>query len=327
MERADILVIGLGPAGASAAAEAARRGCRVVAVDRKREPGKPVQCAEFVPALLGMDVRRLATVVCQHIESMNTYVEDDAPDVQARFPGLMLDRAHFDALLVSDALSAGAQCRFGRRVRRFARNGCVEFSDRSRLIAPVIIGADGPRSLAGGAIGEANSAIVETRQITVRLHAPHPATDIFLSGDIPGGYGWLFPKGDLANLGAGVAPRCKGKLKDIVARLHRNLCAEGRVGAEVLSMTGGAIPVGGMLKPWGRLGDALVLLAGDAAGLAHPVTGAGIAAAVASGRLAGEMAAEALNGVSGRGEAYQDELESTYGLALERALRHRRALA
>ena len=51
-----VLVIGLGPAGASAAAEAARRGCRVLAIDRKREAGRPVQCAEFVPAMVGIDV-------------------------------------------------------------------------------------------------------------------------------------------------------------------------------------------------------------------------------------------------------------------------------
>ena len=73
--------------------------------------------------------------------------------------------------------------------------------------------------------------------------------------------------------------------------------------ARSLLTTGGAIPVGGMLKPWGRLGAALVLLAGDAAGLANPVTGAGIAAAVQSGRLAGEAAARGGDAESYRGRA------------------------
>ena len=85
-------------------------------------------------------------------------------------------------------------------------------------------------------------------------------------------------------------------------------------------MTGGAIPVGGMLKPWGRLENVLVLLAGDAAGLANPVTGAGIAAAVHSGRLAGGAAATRAP------EEYEQELEDLYGAALERALRRRREL-
>ena len=106
--------------------------------------------------------------------------------------------------------------------------------------------------------------MVETRQITVPLRRAHAATDIFLSADMPGGYGWLFPKGETANLGAGVSPAHKARLKAIVARLHAGLGE--RVGKEILALTGGAIPVGGMVKPWGRLGETLVLLAGDAAG-------------------------------------------------------------
>jgi digeranylgeranylglycerophospholipid reductase len=181
-------------------------------------------------------------------------------------------------------------------------------------------------SVAGGAIGQENKALVETRQITVRLLVSHPATDIYLSSGTPGGYGWLFPKADVANLGAGVSPPFRSRLAGIVARLHRNLHRQGKVGDEVLAMTGGAIPVGGMLQPWGQLGAALVLLAGDAAGLTNPVTGAGIAAAVASGRLAGELAAAAVGGASAVGERYGDELASTYGAALDRALRRRREL-
>lgn len=324
IERADIVVLGLGPAGASAAAEAARRGCRVIAVDRKREAGVPVQCAEFVPALIGTEVARVTTAVRQEIRAMHTYVEDDAPDTQERFPGHMLDRAAFDALLVSHAMDSGAHCRLGCRVRRVTECGEVELSDGSMLAARVVIGADGPRSLAGRTIGAINREMVETRQITVPLRARHRATDVFLSADMPGGYGWLFPKGEAANLGAGVSPGYKPRLKQVVTRLHRRLCAEGRVGEEVMRITGGAIPVGGMVRPWGRAGDALVLLAGDAAGLANPVTGAGIAAAVLSGRLAGEMAARAVGGTAACAEDYEEELESMFGAALERALRRRR---
>ena len=176
----------------------------------------------------------------------------------------------------------------------------------------------GPRSRGGKAIGAVNSELVETRQITVPLREPYAAADIFLSAEIPGGYGWLFPKGDLANLGAGVSPQHKGRLKRIVARLHASRL--GRVSREVVYLTGGAIPVGGMLKPWGVLPDTVVLLAGDAAGLANPVTGAGIAAAVHSGRLAGQAAA------TGKFEQYEEELEDVYGASLERALRRRRQL-
>jgi geranylgeranyl reductase family protein len=313
MEQAEVIVLGLGPAGASAAAAAARLGARVVALDRKREAGRPVQCAELVPALLEV----APASVRQKIDAMLTYVEDDAPDTNARFPGRMLDRAAFDASLVDAARAAGADIRFSSTVIRVSATGEVTLGDATVLRAPVVIGADGPRSRAGKAIGSVNRELVETRQITVPLLAPHAATDIFLSAGIPGGYGWLFPKGDLANLGAGVAPQFRSRLKTIVARLHERLRNLGR---EVLSTTGGAIPVGGMLKPWGRLGETRVLLAGDAAGLANPVSGAGIAAAVHSGRLAGEAA------VHDQPQAYEEELEDVYGAALQRALRRRREL-
>jgi digeranylgeranylglycerophospholipid reductase len=323
----DVVCLGLGPAGSRAAAAAAGRGCRVIAIDRRREPGRPVQCAEFVPALIGIEVAGLARCVQQRIRAMATFVEDDAPDLTQPFPGQMLDRARFDAALVEDAERAGAACRLGVSVRDVGRDGRIELSDGERISAKVIIGADGPRSLAGRAIGEVNRSLVETRQVTVRLREPYDATDIFLSGAIPGGYGWLFPKGKLANLGAGVDPAHKGSLKAIVDKLHRCLRDQGRVGADVLGMTGGAIPVGGMLEPWGVLGETLVLLAGDAAGLANPVTGAGIAAAVQSGTLAGEAAAAAVADDDTAGRTYQAELEALFGAALARGLRRRRELA
>ena len=321
-----VLVLGLGPAGASAAAEAARRGCRVLAVDRKREPGRPVQCAEFVPAMVGMDVGNLAGAARQSIRAMATFVEEEAPDLEDNFPGQMLDRAAFDAGLVAAARQEGAHCRLGVSVRRIALDGRVELSD-GQVVAPcVIVGGDGPRSLSGRAIGQVNRELVETRQITVPLLQPHHATDIFLSAEIPGGYGWLFPKGAVANLGAGVQPVHRARLKDIVARLHAVSMEGGRAGAEVLGMTGGLIPVGGMLTPWGTLERALVLLAGDAAGLTHPVTGAGIASAVHSGRLAGQAAADWIAGERSAGQAYQEELESIFKVALDRATRRRREL-
>ena len=320
IEYVDVVVVGLGPAGASAAARAARHGCKVFAIDRKREPGRPVQCAEFVPAMIGAETHHLAASVRQPIDAMITFVEDDAPDVKEHFPGYMLDRAAFDTALVSAAQRAGTRCAFGAGVRSLGRDGYVELADWRTIIANVVIGADGPRSIIGRAIGQVNRHLVETRQITVPLHHPHQATDIFLSGDIPGGYGWLFPKGDVANLGAGVNPAYKARLKNIVRRLHSNLVANGRVGSEICGLTGGPIPVGGTLRPTGMLGGTLVLLAGDAAGLANPVTGAGITAAVQSGRLAGEAAARGSPG------PYQEELEDLFGASLDRALRRRREL-
>ncbi|HEV2220902.1 MAG TPA: NAD(P)/FAD-dependent oxidoreductase, partial [Casimicrobiaceae bacterium] len=306
---------------------AAKRGLRVLAVDRKREPGLPVQCAEFVPALIGSNVGGLARSVRQSIRAMQTYVDAEVPDLADPFPGQMLDRAAFDAALVEEAAQAGATCRFATTARAVGRDGSVALSDGTRVRARVLIGADGPRSVVGRAIGSINRRLVETRQVTVPLLAAHDATDIFLSAATPGGYAWLFPKGDVANVGAGVDPSHKAALKDIVDELHRGLVADGRVGRGILARTGGAIPVGGMVKPTGVLGAARVLLAGDAAGLANPVTGAGIAAAVHSGTLAGDAAADAVAGDPDALVAYEDELDALFAVALSRALRRREELA
>ncbi|MBX9905178.1 MAG: NAD(P)/FAD-dependent oxidoreductase [Burkholderiales bacterium] len=323
----DVLVLGLGPAGACAAAQVARQGCSVIAVDRKQVAGHPVQCAEFVPAMIGMDVADLQLAVRQRIASMTTFVEQDAPDIKENFPGHMLDRAAFDAHLVGQALASGAQCTLGVSARRITAEGVVILSDGRSIMPHVIIGADGPRSLAGRAIGQINTALVETRQITVPLHHAHEATDIFLSADIPGGYGWLFPKGDVANLGAGVDPEFKHQLKPIVHRLHQTLMARDQVGARILGMTGGLIPVGGLLQPHGRIAHTQVLLAGDAAGLTNPVTGAGISAAVHSGRLAGLAAVATIGGDLSAPQVYAEELNDVFGAALTRARRRRVALA
>jgi flavin-dependent dehydrogenase len=299
----------------------------VLAVDRRHSAGVPVQCGEFVPAMIGVEVSALARSVRQPIASMITFVEGDPPDLTSPFPGQMLDRAAFDAALVRDAMGAGALCRFGVSVRVVEPDGCVTLADGTAMRPSVIIGADGPRSVVGRAIGRINSALVETRQITVPLVRPHHATDIFLSASIPGGYGWMFPKNAVANLGAGVEPAHRRRLKAIVAGLHAMLVAHGRLGHAVLDMTGGAIPVGGMLEPRGALGSTQVLLAGDAGGLANPVTGAGIAAAVYSGRLAGEAACALAGGDRSGAREYEEELRSVLFGPLARAVQRRRELA
>lgn len=327
----DVLIVGLGPAGATAAASAATTGARVIAIDRKQQAGVPVQCAELVPAMIGplLDPGQQAAVGSswrQPVRSMMTFVEDRAPHLKEHFPGHMIDRATFDAGLVAAAVARGADCRFGVGLRGIADDGVVTLSDGTVLEARVIIGADGPRSTIGRAIGRVNRELAETRQITVALHKPLDATDIFLSAAIPGGYGWLFPKADKANLGLGLAPEWRRLLKPLLGGLHDELVAEGRVGNEVLGHTGGAIPVGGMLHPAGEIGASLVLLAGDAAGLANPVTGAGINPAIISGRLAGEAAAEALAGRADAGPRYAEEIAELFKPSLDQALARRHEL-
>lgn len=328
-ETCDVLVVGLGPAGASAAATAAAslssRG-RILAIDRKAEAGVPVQCAEFVPRLIGMEISGLAAARRQDITAMATYVEGAGARLEPQFPGVMIDRAAFDAGLVTEAIQAGAECRLGIGLRTIDADGTAQLTDGTRVKARVVIGADGPRSVAGRAVGAQNIEIAETRQIAVPLLKPFEATDIFLSAGIPGGYAWLFPKGDVANLGLGVAPAWRHRLKPLLEALHADLVAQGRVGAEILGHTGGAIPVGGLRRLVSSVGATTVLLAGDAAGLTNPVTGAGIASAVISGREAGRAAAALVAGDDGAATDYAEEIEALFGASLARALARRREL-
>jgi digeranylgeranylglycerophospholipid reductase len=322
----DILVIGLGPAGACAAKEAASNGARVLALERKKIPGSPVQCAEFVPALMGNAVKDLQAMRVQNITNMLTEVEGQPADVMEDFPGKMIDRAAFDAVLANEATRAGADCHYGQNVRTITDEGEVVLADDTRLFPKTIIGADGPHSLAGNAIYSTNDEIIETRQITIPLLHPFDSTDIFLSAHIRGGYGWLFPKGEIANLGVGVMATDKAMLKQILQTLHQKLVRERRVGPSIISHTGGAIPAGGMLKPHGMLGNTQVLLAGDAAGLTNPVTGAGINAAVLSGKLAAEAATDWLEGDTKAPEHFWQDLTDLFGASLERALSKRKTL-
>ena len=324
-ERPDLLVVGVGPAGASAAAAAAAAGCRVLALDRRHSLGEPVQCAEFVSDACGIAGLSWDEVTTQRIVRMVSTVEGREPRVSEDFRGRMICRRTFDRALARLATAAGARILTGVAVCGIEATG-VRLSN-GRLIRPrALLGADGPRSVVGAALGRSNQHWVAARQVTVRLARPDDATEIFLRAAFTGGYAWLFPKGDTANLGLGVDFQHRGRLKSLLQDLQAGLAAAGRVSARPLSLTGGLIPVGARRRAVGRLGAVAVLLAGDAAGLTNPVTGAGIEAAVHSGMLAGRAVASWLDGSPGALAEYESELSDLYDPAQARALRHRSAL-
>ena len=133
----------------------------------------------------------------------------------------------------------------------------------------------------------------------------------------------MFPKGDIANIGIGVFQEQRQLLKCALENLHARIIATGQVSKEVFGYTGGAIPVSGMLEPIGALDNVKVLLAGDAAGLTNPITGAGIAAAVMSGRAAGEAARDHMAGDAEAFDIYREDLDDLFGASLARAVAKR----
>lgn len=323
----DVLVVGLGPAGGAAARAAARGGARVLAVDRKRDLGLPVQCAEFVPVPL-RPYTLAAGVRIQDIEGMTTVLPSGRVE-RTSFAGIMIDRARFDRALAEGARADGATLMTDTRL------AALEPATRmARLRTPqgaqdvrwrVLVAADGPRSAVARMLGLPPLAVLHTRQYTVALGDACADTDIHLSAAYPGGYAWLFPKGRVANLGLGYDERMGGDFKAPLDALHASLAASGRVGREVLGRTGGAIPVSGLRD---RLAFDEVLFAGDAAGLTHPITGAGIPAAVASGAMAGEAAVRLVRGDGAAACAgYEEDVRDQFEGTLARALARRAAMA
>lgn len=322
----DLLVVGLGPAGAAAAAAAARAGLDVVAVDRRETVGVPVQCAEFIPLPIGRHARPPGVLV-QRIAAMRSVLPSGAVE-RTDFAGLMIDRARFDQALADAAREAGAELRL-----RTVLDALDPAAGRATLHDPhgvlaiafrAVVAADGPHSRSAAALGLPPLETVGTRQYAVPLLRAYADTDIWLAPEYPGGYAWLFPKGDTANLGVGVDPRFAADLKTPLERLHATLVDAGRVGREILARTGGAIPVGG-LRP--RLVEYNVAFVGDAAGLTHPITGAGIAAAVDSGERAGAAAAAWCAGDAGAWRDYEHDIRDQYQASLARAVCRRRWLA
>ena len=323
---ADVLVVGLGPGGGAAAAAAARGGLTVLAIDRRHEVGVPVQCAEFIPLPLARWAQGPG-VVQQRISGMKSVLPSGCV-VETAFSGLMVDRAAFDRALAGEAAAAGASIRLATRLvdlqpqMRLARleSGVGDIEVRYRLL----VAADGPHSPVARALGLPQLRTVNTRQYTVPLKRPFADTDIWLSDRYPGGYAWLFPKGGLANLGLGMDPRIECDMKTPLDDLHQQLVRDGRVGAEILCRTGGAIPVGGLRS---RLVENDIVFVGDAAGFTHPISGAGIAAAVSPGEGAPAAACALLSESEANAlAAYEEDMRDQFGESIARAVRRRREL-
>ena len=155
----------------------------------------------------------------------------------------------------------------------------------------VFIGADGATSTVARFVGKNPLKTIAALQYEVVLSEPQNHVDVYFHKDYEGGYGWFFPKGKTANAGIGVVSSKASRLPDLLGNFLDFLRGSNKLQEiQILSKTAGLIPC----EFYGKNLFKNVLLIGDAAGHAHPITGAGILNAVIAGELAGRVAAEAI---------------------------------
>ncbi len=314
-ESYDIVVIGAGPAGASAARAAAQRGTEVLIIDRKQRIGVPVQCAEFVSRWICRYADFSSKCILQTIEMMITHLPDGT-SYQMNSPGYMLDRSLFDKELVASAVLSGAKISIETRAVDFSAAGIVveRGSKREVIQSKVFIGADGVHSTVARSLRQPPLKTIMALQYEVVLRDPQNHVDVYFHSDYEGGYAWFFPKGKTANVGVGVIPQKTTLLLKLMDHFLNHLVESKRLpDIEIVAKTGGSIPCE---KPRKTVFEN-VLLVGDAAGHAHPVTGAGIFTAVAGGGIAGRIAAEVVERGNLRYlENYEIEWQETFGKSL-----------
>lgn len=290
----DLIVIGCGPAGASAALAAARRGLDVLVLEKKSAVGSPVRCGEYVSALILKDIPPMDGFVAQAAQGLEVSLPSGEV-LRTSSPGLMIERDRFDRALAKAAEDAGAEIITSAQVTgilndrvRVALRG-----EESDYRGRVIIGADGPRSLAAKTAGAEDGSPAVGLQERLPLTGSLDHALIYYNHQYEGGYAWVFPRGSMANVGLALDSGQSKNLQALYGDFKRCLIKKDIISSEQpVSKTCGLIPVTGLNE---KVKAGNLLLAGDAAGTTNPLTGAGIAPAVISGKLAGELAAEAVN--------------------------------
>jgi geranylgeranyl reductase family protein len=289
MEKVDVLVVGAGPSGSSCAAEIAAAGYSVVLLDRKTSIGQPVQCAEYIPKLFLKELDLEMTFISNKITSMITYVDFKQAN-ESNSPGFLIDRQELDRALCLAAINKGARLILKAKAQQYEHGIVAAKTEHGHVsFAPqYIVGADGPVSTVGKWIALRNSSFVNAYQVELPKRGKLNSTKVYFFKECAGGYGWVFPKEKTFNVGVGVAVPFKKNPRDVLGFFLEKLQLKI---SESIRTAKGLIPTSGIL-------DSIVkgkfVLVGDAAGLAHAITGAGIPQAVLSGKIAGKTIVKAL---------------------------------
>ena len=316
----DIAVVGAGPAGSMAAWMAALKGLSVVMFDRRKEVGVPIQCGEGVShhALISNGVEPDERWIRQRISGARIFVPNEK-HVLITGKGYAIDRAAFDGSIAELAVGAGADLRLSTLVTSMTKGedsrgtfwkvgirgrggggGEPGATHAETIEARFMVGADGPHSVVAAWAG------IPYRPENVlgfqyKFAADHVKEhlryefrgsnrlqgewlDFHYANRWPDGYVWVFPRGDMYNIGI-CGPGNLGAQLDAYCREH------GLDPARKLATEAGQIPRGTVIPEFVKDN---VLIVGDAAGLTNPLTKGGIHASLFSGRQAGIALAEAV---------------------------------
>ena len=297
--RYDALVIGAGPAGSSCAHQLAAAGARVLLTDKARFPrDKP--CGG---ALTWRSVRQLPVAIDPVVEHVVDRIElrlryRSRFERQASEPLMVLtQRRRLDLHLVERACAAGAEFRDGVRVDAplVDERGVSALVGGERVEAETLIDAAGangrPAQAVGLRGGEDYGVALEGNLPLECVPAGRYARRIVVEVDaVPGGYGWVFPKGDHVNVGVGGWKAAGPSLR---AHLLQLCAAHDLDPAHLTDVRGARLP---LRSPEAVAARGRALLVGDAAGLVDPLSGEGMFEAFVSSRLASEAVLDLLAG-------------------------------
>jgi geranylgeranyl reductase family protein len=287
----DAIIVGAGPAGSTCAYRLATAGASVLLLDRARFPrDKPCGGAVTARALRELPVE-IDDVVERVVSRFELRLRHRRGFSRAATVPLayMTQRCRLDSYLLARAVDAGAELRDGTAASEIRQEGVDGDS------AAVVIGADGANGICRRALACApqhrHAAALEgnfphddasVRRYTQRL--------VLEFGTIPGGYGWIFPKGDHLNVGVG---GWKSEAPNLRRHLARLCEAHGLELAALVDVRGHHLP---FRTRGAALADDRIALIGDAAGLADPLSGDGIYEAALSAKLAAKHALRILVG-------------------------------
>lgn len=343
----DVIVVGAGPAGSTAALHAAKNGVSVLLLDKKREIGNPILCAGFLPdasevqallpeAKLPETLKNYPdSCVLQHIKTQRI-IPPNGNVKEFAVRGTVLDRRRYDQFLAEQAAVAGAELMVKTRVTR-VEGTKVETSGvfgKHILKAKAIIGADGPNSLVAKSKGLAMKPESKETSVAIEYQVRNvdidpDALEMYFGKDyVPGGYAWIFPEGEeRANVGIGIRSGMAEKgisAKDYLHRFMRDhpLAAPKLKNAIIMNVIAGIIPVNGAPA---NTATEDTLIAGDAAGHIIATNGGGIPPAMIAGKIAGETAAEFAAGKC-KLEAYDRRWRVQFGSALGTSVQARQIM-